>query len=436
MGRLFRNKSFVLLFQGAMVSAIGTTLYGFAGGIYVQTLFPKELYGNEGALWLGIVGGAPILFRVLVSPFAGAIVDRWNRIRILYAMDFIRGFLFLGSLYILRMGLTNYEAVILFTVVGGIGGITEGFFGPAAQSSIPDIVGDDLVQAAQGAQSIINSVTGIIGIILGGIFYSLWGIEMAILVNAISFIFSAISEMFIRTRFPHEASKEDKHIMEDIKSGFSYMKQKTGLLNMMKYSLVINFAFTPLFSVGIPFLFITQLEKDAIHMMSANVVFSLAMLIAGVTVGSMKILSVKNTVVKGIYMMSSTFAATTGIIFLITYNVVNYWVFFGMYVILISILAVFMNVVNIPLNTAMVLAIEPNYRGRVFSIIQALATAAIPLSMVLGGVVIQYSNVAFLGLISCIVMLYPMFGFTRSKKVMTFFESLDRKDDARLQEAN
>ena len=436
MKKLFKNRSFFLLFQGALVSAIGTTLYGFAGGLYVQSLFPKELYGNAGALYLGIVGASPIFFRVVFSPIAGVFVDKWNRIRILYMTDFIRGILFFGSLYILRMGLSNTDIVIMFTIIGGLAGINEAFFGPAVTSSIPDIVGDDLIQAANGAQSIINSLTGIVGVAFGAIFYVLFGIEMAILINAVSFIFSAISEMFIKTQYKHEVEKEDKHWMEDIKLGIQYMKEQDGLLNMMKYSLIINFAFTPVFAVGIPFLFITQLERSEYTMMTINIVFSIAMLIGGVAVGSMAIKSIKSTVVKGIYMMSASFVGLTIIINFVTYNIIPYWVFFTVYLIITVLLAIFMNVTNIPLNTAMVKAVEPNYRGRVFSILGALSTGAIPLSMIIGGAIVQATNVATLGIFCSVVMLYPLFGFTRNKKVLNFFGDLDQREYARLQEAN
>lgn len=84
-----------------------------------------------------------------------------------------------------------------------------------------------------------------------------------------------------------------------------------------------------------------------------------------------------------------------------------------------------MNSVNIPLNTAIVKGIEPAYRGRVLSIIQSLAAGATPLAVILGGVIIQYSNVAFLGFVCLALVLYPMFGFTKNAKVLAFYDSLE-----------
>lgn len=437
MSLLFKNKSFVLLFQGALVSAIGTTLYGFAGGLYVQTLFPKEIYGNAGAFYLSIVAAAPILATLIVSPLAGALVDKWNKVRIIYMTDFIRGAIFFVSLYMLRGGLTNYEIVTLFTIVGAIAGINAAFFRPAVTSVIPDIVGDDLIQAAQGAQSIVGSVQGILGVVAGMILYELIGIEVAILANAISFLISGLSEMFIRTKYDHPIVKsEEKHIFGDIKLGFKYMLTKEGLLTMMVFSLFLNFAFTPLFSVGIPYLFKTELGQDGFQLGYTNIAFSIAMLVGGVSVGSMKLKSLSSTVRKGITYLSSSFLLTTLVIYLVSYGFISYSLFYILFIVLMVALAIFMSITNIPLNTAMLKAIEPQYRGRVFSIIGALATGAIPLSMILGGLLIQYTNVAILGITCTVIMLFPTYGFLFNGSVRKLFTSFEEAEiDGRLQEA-
>ncbi|QMS84703.1 MFS transporter [Candidatus Xianfuyuplasma coldseepsis] len=427
MKALFKNKSFVLLFQGSLVSSIGTTLYGFAAGIYMLTLFPTEVYGNDGAFYFALVSSTPIIIRLLISPLAGALVDKWNRIRIIYLTDFINGALFYISLYILvQFNLSVYDQVLLFIVIGGLAGISSAFFGPAVQSSIPDIVGEDLIQAANGAQSIVSSIQGIVGVLAGVILYETLGIEMAILANAVSFILSGLSEMFIKTKYAHPRSTTEKHIMEDIKTGFRYIKSTTGLLDMMKYSLLMNFAFVPLFGVGVPFLFRTELGKNGYHLAASSIVFSVAMMIAGIYIGSKHIASVKHTIVRDLPRLVLTNAAFVVIVFAVTYGYISYMIFFALYVVCMTAMALFLNSVNIPLNTALVKGIEPSYRGRVLSIIQSLAGGATPLAIIIGGIIIQFSNVAFLGLFCVVMVLYPMYGFIKNPKVLQYFDSLDQ----------
>lgn len=428
MKALFKNKSFFLLFQGSLVSSIGTSLYGFAAGIYIMTLFPPAIYGNSGAFYFAIVSASPIVFRLLISPLAGALVDKWHRIRIIYLTDFINGVLFLVSLWILiQMDLSIYQQVLLFTVVGGLAGINSAFFGPAVQSSIPDIVGDHLIQAANGAQSIVASIQGIIGVLAGVILFETLGIEVAILANAISFILSGVSEMFIKTKYLHPKQPKGKNIFTDIKIGFAYVKSTTGLSDMMKYILIINFAFVPLFSVGVPFLFKTELGKNGYHLAASSIVFSVTMLFAGIYVGSKKLSSIRKSLVSSLPKMVLIYAVIVATVFAVTYSLVGYWLFFGLYLFTTILMAYYSNWVNIPLNTALIKGIEPSYRGRVLSVIQSLAGAAMPLSILLGGIIIRYSNVAFLGLFCIVALLYPLYGITKNSKVLSFLDNLDQK---------
>lgn len=425
MKRLFKNRSYLLLFQGSLVSLIGTMIYSFAAGIYVLSIFPEELYGNIGALYFALISATPIITKLIVSPLSGALVDKWNRIRIIYLTDFINGTIFLLSLYLLVNGnFTIYEQVILFMVVGGLAGINSAFFSPAVQSSIPDIVGEELIQSAYGAQQIIYSIQGIVGVLIGVILYETLGIQIAILVNAISFFVSGISEMFIRVKkITHKET--EKHIWEDIKSGFTYIKRKNGLLNMMKYSVLMNFAFAPIFGVGIPFLFKTELGKNGYHLAATSIIFSIAMMFTGIYVGSRNLNSVKSSVVSDVPRLGLAIALLVGSIFAVTYGIINYWVFFTIYVLLTISMAYYLNSVNIPLNTALVKGISPDYRGRVLSLLGSLSSSTTPIAIIIGGVIIQYSNTAFLGLISLFLIIYPLYGFSRDRKVLSFYDDLD-----------
>jgi len=432
MKKLFRNRSFSLLFAGALVSSIGTTLFGFAAGLYVQDLFPKEIYDNQGAFYFSIVAASGIFVRVIFSPIAGAFVDKWNRVRVIYITDFIRGLLFFGTLFILSMGLTNYETLYLFIVVTVIAGLNQAFFSPAVGSALPEIVGEDMLQAANGIQSMVGSIQTIFGVIAGMLLYELVGIEMAIILNAVSFILSGISEMFIKTKFvrPSELEEDDDFtIVENIKFGFSYLKKKEGLLNMMMFSLMLNLAFSPLFSIGIPFMFKTELGKNAYHLGGTDLVFSLSMLIAGPVIGSMVIKKLSSIVRKGLLFMVGTFVVTSLLIVLQTYGIIGYWVFYGGFLICMVAFAWAMLLTNVPLNTGMVKAVDPKVRGRVFGMISSLSAGAIPISMLIAGKIIEYSNVAILSIVCTLILLIPLYGFLNSKSVKTLIDGFEEANN-------
>lgn len=431
MKKLFQNKSFNLLFAGSLVSSIGTTLFSFAAALYVQSLFPKAEYGNTGAFYFSLVASSGILVRVLISPFAGTLVDKWNKVKVIYMTDYIRGFLFFGTLFLMGMGLSNYETMYLFIAVSVIAGINQSFFSPAVGSALPEIVGEDMLQPANGIQSIVGSIQGIFGVIAGMFLYELVGIEVAILLNAISFVFSGVSEMFIKTKYirPSEIEEdENSSFLSNLRFGFNYLKSKEGLFQMMMFSLLLNLAFSPLFSIGIPFLFETELGVSAFYLGGTDLAFSIVMLVASFLVGAMTIPSVNRAVKMGLIGMTFAFSLSAVFVVLITYEIIPFTFFYVGYILSMMILAGTMILTNVPLNTSMMKTIDPKVRGRVFGIISSLSAGAIPISMIIGGKIIEFSNVATLSIVCTIIILFPTFGFLTSKKVNRLLDSMDQRE--------
>ena len=266
-------------------------------------------------------------------------------------------------------------------------------------SVLPDIVGEDNLQAANGAQSIIQSMQSIIGVIAGAAFYFFFGIGWVIIINAISFAISGFSEMFIKAEFKKEKTEEEialqkeKSMTHDFVESLRYIKKRTGLFNLVVYSLVLNFAFSPLFAIGIPYLFNNDLARVNAEMEYAytQVAFSIAMLRAGLAVG--------------------------------------FQTFYIMFTVGMVSLAIFMMITNIPLNTGMVKIVDPDYRGRVFSTLHAISGGAIPFAMLAGGLIIEYYSISMLGLFCVIIMLYPTAGFITNKRVKHLINSIDKKNE-------
>ena len=421
MKELFKNRSFTLLFTGSLVSEMGNVLFGFVAGLYVQ-----DITGGSGLL-LGLIMALGAAVRLLFSPVAGVLVDRWNKVRIIYMTDFLRGIMFLAVAYVFMGNISNEVAVNILLLVTVLSGLVSAFFGPAVTSSIPEIVGLNQVQQANGANSIIMSVTMILGVILGAAAFGLFDFHVALLINGTSFMLSGLSEMFIKTKFKNEVVEtENKSMINDFKVGFSFLVKKEGLLTLMIYSLFLNFAFSPIFSVGIPYLFRTELGRGAWEIAWPNIAFGIAMMVSGVVVGGMVYKNMPKALKRSLLMLSSSFMFVTVIIYLMTYGFIGYWLFYGLFIIANISMAVFMIATNVPLNTGMIKVIDPEVRGRVFSTIGAISGGAVPIAIVLAGVLVDLTNVAFLGLVCAVLMLFPTIGFMTNKKVKRLLESIEK----------
>ncbi len=438
MKKLFKNMNFKLLFAGNLVSEIGNSLLGVAMSFYILDL-------TDSALSMGLFLFVVLGTRILVSPLAGVLVDRWNRVRVLYTTDYIRGAMYVLLGVFIASNPSQDNIIISLYVIGVLSSINAAFFGPAMTSALPEIVGEDMLQAANGAQSIVMSLQNIIGVLAGAAIYYFIGIELVIAANAVSFLLSGFSEMFINAEFRKEKtaeellSQKEKSKFEDFSDSIVYIKKRTGLLNLVGYSLVLNFAFTPLMAIGIPYLFKTDLARINAEMEYAysNVAFSIAMLFAGLVVGSMKIKSINNVLRVGLLSLSGSFVFIAFTMHLASNRIIGFELFYGLFVLGMILLAVFMMVTNVPLNTGMVKIIDPDYRGRVFATVGAISGGAVPLSMLVGGIIVEYSSISVLGLFCVIVMLYPTLGFLTNKKVKMLLASIDQHNEknGRLQEA-
>ncbi len=438
MKELFKNNNFKLLFTGNLVSEIGNSLFNVAMSFYILEL-------TESTVSMGLFLFVVTFARIAASPLAGVLVDRWNRVRVIYMTDYVRAIIFvLLGLYVI--GSPSDNNIILALYISGVSSsLSAALFGPAMSRALPEIVGEDMLQAANGAQSIVASIQSIIGVLAGAAIYYFIGIEWIIALNAISFGVSGFSEMFIKAKFVKEMTFEEleeqklKTHLEDFIDSIGYIKRKTGLFNLVGFSLLLNFAFTPLFAIGIPYLFRIDLARVnyAMEYAYTNVAFSIAMLIAGITVGGMVIKSLNKVIRIGLLSLSTTFAYISFTMFLVSNRYIDFTTFYIMFTFGMVLLASFMMLTNIPLNTGMVKIVDPAYRGRVFSTIGAISAGAIPFSFLVGGFIVEYYSISALGLFCVIVMMVPTFGFLTNKKVKVLIDTIDKhnEENAKLQEA-
>lgn len=420
--QVLKDKNFFLLFQGAFVSEFGNMLYNLA-----MTFFVYDITG-ESELAMAIYLGISVLVRALLSPVAGVLVDKWNKVRVIYATDFIRGFVFLGFLYILYTGLFQDQMLWVIYIATILSSICAAFFFPAVGSGIPEIVGEEKLQQAQSAQGFLMSFPAIIGSLFGAALYDMLGIEIIVTINAITFIVSGITELFIRTPYKTEHKDNSLHeesIMKNYMDSLRYAK-KIKVLNLILFFLVINFAFTPLISVGTPVLFRSILAREnTMEYAITGAVFSAGMMVASILIGNKKLESYKKGIPKAVTRMTVLFFITSLLFHAVASGWIGYWVFYGGYLVLAVLFAFNMIAINVPINIGITLSVEPEMRGRVFSTIGALSQFAVPFAMVFGGIILEYSTISVLGLLCSLLLLIPTFGFKRNKAVNELLSTLD-----------
>ena len=396
---VFRNKNFVLVFLGALVSNVASLFYSFAVSFYILKIT------DNNALIQGLylaVGG--VVFCV-VTLFGGVIGDRFNKAKIMYICDFLKGITILAFtlllMFVIKSTTAKVSALFAVTIIGnGIAGI----FSPASSALLPQIVQEDMYQQAQSYFSILNSFQSIVGVILAGVLYTLIPINILFLIVGVCYIGSAISEMFIKYESQYEKRDEKltlKAVFTDIGEGFKYLITIKAILALGICILFINFFFAPIFDNFVPYFIATDIassdymfnEVMAPEMWNSffSVAFGIGSLLMGIILSNMKQKEKSNKTIR--YSMIAL-SLVTGLIallyFLFQKGVLAINPLLILSVVIIFVIGMLIVLINVPASTTMMKIIDKDKMGKVSSLINIGSQGLIPVAMFLGGVAITY----------------------------------------------
>lgn len=190
--RLLRtNRNFRRLWAAQIVSELGDWFYVIA--IYTLLL---QFTGRAQSLGLALV--LQVLPQTLVGPAAGVVNDRIRRKRVMIAADLFRAGIILAMLLV-RSPSTVWLAYILLVSET----VMAAFFEPARNAVIPNIVEREQVIVANTLSSITWSFDLAIGATLGGILLAFTGRPTVLIINALSFVASALIIRGMKFDEPH-----------------------------------------------------------------------------------------------------------------------------------------------------------------------------------------------------------------------------------------
>ncbi len=204
-----RNGALTRLLAGEFISGIGDWLY------LVAVLVVVYAESNSPVL-LGIVGAARILPYVLLSVPAGIVADRFDRRMVLLVTDVARGILMLALVAVVVLD----APTIVIVAISILAACFSTFFGPAIAALLPTLVDERDLGIANSAWATLDNVAFIVGPALAGILLATGGLEIAFLLNAISFAIVAV--VLWRLPIPKlpEAAPESESIPDAPKAGW------------------------------------------------------------------------------------------------------------------------------------------------------------------------------------------------------------------------
>lgn len=223
---LFSNVGFLLIWLGQIASQLADRIFVYAFMVVAYKLTRTNVVASLPLLAFGIPS-------VLIAPWAGVLVDRFDRKLILVGSDVIRGILLiLLMLYGPRsISLMFFIALLVYSAAQ--------FFGPAESSSIPELVPKSDLILANSLFMITWMVASVVGFGLGSPLAHLIDIDGIFILAAVLYLGSAFFECFIPIK-PHPSKLARSHILTDMLTGFEFIRRNT----VVRYSLLKLFVAT------------------------------------------------------------------------------------------------------------------------------------------------------------------------------------------------
>ena len=226
--RILINRNFALLWAGQTVSVLGDAIFAITLVLWVATRIARD------QPWAPLAVSGVLLATIapefLVSPIAGVFADRWNRRRIMLAMDATRAVLI--TLLVLATGVLPLPFVPgghlpLIWQLGAIYGIVflasvcSQFFNPALFAFIATTVAEPQRARASGLRQASASMAGLVGPALAAALFFGVPLVWALLLNALSFAVSFTAILAIRVpagsprdAAPHEPQEREGFLRE------------------------------------------------------------------------------------------------------------------------------------------------------------------------------------------------------------------------------
>ena len=224
---------FIITWLGQVVSLVGSGLTSFALGVWV--------FKRTGSPTLfALIGLFAVLPKVIISPLAGALVDRWDRRKVMILADAGAGLSTLFIALMLFIGRLELWHIYISTAVSSLCGA---FQWPAYTAVVTQLVPQNQLGRANGMKQFGRAAAEIFAPLLAGALMLSIQLEGVILIDVVTFILAMLTLLLVR--FPRLKTipvvDEFTPFKHDLTFGWRYILARKGLLNLLFYQALVNF---------------------------------------------------------------------------------------------------------------------------------------------------------------------------------------------------
>jgi len=364
MVRALRHRNYRLFFSGQTVSLVGTWMTRIAASWLVYRL-------TGSALLLGLVGFAGQIPSFLLAPFAGVLVDRWNRHRLLVVTQVLAMVQSAALAGLTLAGVINIWHVLSLSLFQGV---INAFDMPARQAFVVEMVEkrEDLSNAIALNSSMVNAAR-LVGPSVGGVIIAAVGEGWCFALDAVSYLAVIASLLLMRIAPRARRAATEKKVLHELQEGWRYVAGSPPIRSILLLLALVSLVGMP-YTVLMP-VFASQILHGGPHTLG----FLMAATGVGALLGAL-FLANRRTVVglgKVIPMMSALFGAG-----LIGFSL-SRWLPLSLLLLLFT--GIGFMVQMAASNTLLQTLVEDDKRGRVMSFYTMAIMGVTPFGSLLAG---------------------------------------------------
>ena len=268
--QVLTNQNFMKLQIANAINRLGDSLDAIALSWLV---YQVSLSASSSALNFAI----NYLPTVLLQPLMGAYVAKCNKQRIMVISDIIRGIII--SFLAINVLNGNVTTLMIYACTFGLS-LVETLRLPASNAIIPLIVDNTDFSSAVSLSGTINRVCELIGTAIGGVIVSIFGVQFAIFMDALSFYLSALFIGLINVTETISDTIQNASFRQNLIEGFRYVLSNQFILIITLMAALANLMLVPLNALQAAFVS-TYYHGNALFLSLMSVCITIGSLIGG-----------------------------------------------------------------------------------------------------------------------------------------------------------
>ena len=369
MREAWQIKEFRRLLIGNAVNMLGGSIFIIGMGWTVAQIGGPKAYGLIFTAYF--LGHLPLLL------YGGMVVDRVPRRTVALIADIAQAILVTLAALFLMAGFGEVKTLLVVTfIIGGAGAFSI----PAIGALVPDLVEEELLPQANAIRGVAMTAAWLLGPLIGGLTVGIWGIEACLLIDAVTFIFSG-AVLWTISEIPIDRGKEPGKLGDEVSEAWAFVKTQPWLFAGILMFMIWHIGDSAI-EIGIPFI----IESKGLGSTEFGVFGAVGA--AGAMIGS---------VLGGIRPIPKEIRGLVFYIFIggIAWCMLMWAMPIPFWLILVFVLfeGILGGTLGVIWRTTMSDSVDQHLRGRVNSLDAIGSLIFIPLSPLMGGWMIEKTNV-------------------------------------------